>query len=57
MNVNDFGGTLHKIAELFVRYWNEKHQSDPNNFPQDLDEQEWWEQYYAWLETTEYQGW
>lgn len=53
------GGAMHldeavkaeiKSLEDFKAFWLEKHKTDPGDWPLELPEGEWFEQYLAWME-------
>jgi hypothetical protein len=52
MKLEDFEKALHQEAVKFAADWKKSHRKDPTNWPLDLPEGEWWEQFVTFLGNT-----
>jgi len=51
MTKSEFEKRLYEKVSDFIKYWNEQQmQKSENEFPNDLPEPEWWEQFDCWID-------
>ena len=50
MKIQEFIDEVVGDLATFQRYWNEKKEAKPNDFPSELEPQEWHEQFQCWCE-------
>lgn len=51
MTINDFILAQTDDFIMFHRFWNDAHQNDAKNFPLNMNECDWLEQFAAWRST------
>lgn len=51
MKANDYVELEKKHLDKFLAMWNAHHDQDPKDFPEDLDESEWKEQYEIFIDS------
>lgn len=53
MTISEFNEEIIKAMVAFQDYWNRGHEKLPEQFPKDLDEEQWWEQFTIWTQDWE----
>jgi len=47
MTLTEFTEIMKKELRAFEEFWTRNQTADPENFPSDLPEEDWWNQYLA----------
>lgn len=53
MDRQEFMGKLYKSIQDFESHWNQQQRENPEDWPNEMEEAEWWEQAIIWLENYE----
>jgi hypothetical protein len=52
MKILDYLEHEKKLMDDFADYWVKQNKMYPDQFPEDMTEAEWWDQYRAWMTDT-----
>jgi hypothetical protein len=49
MNIQDYRDKLKESIDAFVEYWYDMSEDHPSNYPYEMDEVDWDEQFFAFV--------
>lgn len=50
LTVDEFHHAMSPLVHEFQYYWHRKHEEEPENYPETMEQEDWWENFTAFVE-------